>query len=69
MKFETLMLRGLFIACVTVCGLMLAAMITATPSDVQLAAAGKSPTVAAMPLAAPGVCALPADGVICLPRS
>ena len=69
MKFETLMLRGLFIACLTVCGLIFAAMITATPSDIQLAAAGKSPTIAAMPLPASGVCALPAGGVICLPGS
>ena len=68
MKFEALMLRGLFIACLSVCGLILGAMITATPSDAQLAAAGKSPSIAAMLLTTPATCALPADGVICPPR-
>ncbi len=68
MKFETLMLRGLFIACLAVCGLILGAMVTATPTDVQLAAAGHSHSIAAILLAAPSVCALPADGVVCLPK-
>ena len=64
MKFETLMLRGLFIACLAVCGLILGAMLTATPSSVPLASTG----VSAILLAAPSSCALAADGVIC-PRA
>lgn len=39
MKFETLFLRGLFGACVLVCGLTLLAMVTATPAS-SLATAG-----------------------------
>lgn len=65
MKFETLMLRGLFIACMAVCGLIFGAMLTASPSSVQLAT---SSSVGAILLAAPSTCALPADGVIC-PRA
>jgi hypothetical protein len=62
MKFETLVLRGLFVACLAVCGLILGAMLTATPPTVQLAA---SHSVAAILLAAPSTCALPPDGVVC----
>jgi hypothetical protein len=62
MKFETLMLRGLFIACLAVCGLILGAMVTTTPASVQLAAHG---SVSAILLAAPTSCALPPDGVVC----
>lgn len=32
MNFETLLLRGLFGSCVLACGLMLLAMVTASPS-------------------------------------
>ena len=67
MKFETLMLRGLFIACMAVCGLIFGAMLTTTPASAQLAA---SPTVGAILLSSPSSCALPADGVVCpQPRS
>ncbi len=62
MKFETLMLRGLFIACMAVCGLIFGAMLTTTPASVRLTA---SNTVGAMLLAAPSSCALPPDGVVC----
>ncbi|MFC5524336.1 hypothetical protein ACFPPA_01140 [Rhodanobacter ginsengisoli] len=62
MKFEALMLRGLFLACVTVCGLILGAMLTTTPSGAHFAA---SNSVAAILLAAPSSCALPPDGVVC----
>ncbi len=62
MKLETLMLRGLFIACVAVCGLILAAMVTTTPASVQLATGS---SVGAILLAAPSSCALPPDGVVC----
>jgi hypothetical protein len=61
-KFETLMLRGLFIACMAVCGLIFGAMLTTTPSSAQLA---PSPTIGAILLAAPSSCALPPDGVVC----
>ena len=62
MKFETLMLRGLFIACLAVCGLILGAMVTTTPASVQLAANSGG---GAILLAAPSSCALPPDGVVC----
>ena len=62
MKFETLMLRGLFIACLAVCGLIFGAMVTTTPASVQLATHGG---VVAILLAAPASCALPPDGVVC----
>jgi hypothetical protein len=67
MKFETLMLRGLFIACLAVCGMIFGAMLTATPPATQLTASNR---VSAILLAAPSSCALPPDGVVCpLPRS
>lgn len=69
MQFETLMLRGLFIACLTVCGLIFGAMMATTSSGVQPAVARTTQSIAAMPLAAPAICALQADGVICLPQS
>jgi hypothetical protein len=62
MKLETLMLRGLFIACLAVCGLILGAMVTIAPASVQLAA---DSSVGAILLAAPTSCALPPDGVVC----
>lgn len=68
MKFETLMLRGLFIACLAVCALILGAMVTVRPNQAQLAA-GTSQSIVAILLAAPTSCALPADGVVCLPKS
>ncbi|EIL98074.1 hypothetical protein RHOFW104T7_15400 [Rhodanobacter thiooxydans] len=64
MKFETLMLHGLFIACLAVCGLIFGAMVTITPDAAQLTTHG---SVAAILLAAPASCALPADGVVCPP--
>ncbi|WP_426690422.1 hypothetical protein [Rhodanobacter ginsengiterrae] len=62
MKFETLMLRGLFIACLAVCGLIFGAMLTTTPASVQLASGNH---IGAILLAAPTSCALPPDGVMC----
>ena len=38
MKFETLMLRGLFIACMAVCGLIFGAMLTTRPASTKLVA-------------------------------
>jgi hypothetical protein len=37
MNFETMMLRSLFGACVLVCGLALASMVSIKPAPVQLA--------------------------------
>lgn len=62
MKFEALMLRGLFLACLMVCGLTLGAMITTTSASMQIATGS---SVGAMLLVAPSNCALPADGVLC----
>lgn len=62
MKLETLMLHGLFIASLVVCGLILGAMMTITPASVQF---GATSSVGAMLLVAPSSCALPRDGVIC----
>jgi hypothetical protein len=64
MKFEALMLRGLFVACLLVCGLVLGAMVTASPDAIRLAAAGSAGQLIASPVA----CSLPPDGVVC-PRS
>ncbi len=63
MKFESLMLRCLFVACLVVCGLIFGAMLTATPPSEQLAASGSR--ISAILLAAPSSCALPPDGVVC----
>lgn len=64
MKFESLMLRCLFVACLAVCGLIFGAMLTAVPSPagVQLAASNH---IGEILLAAPSTCALTPDGVIC----
>ena len=64
MKFEALMLRGLFVACLLVCGLVLGAMVSASPDAIRLAAAGSAGQLIATPIA----CALPPDGVVC-PRA
>jgi uncharacterized transporter YbjL len=64
MKFESLMLRCLFLACLAVCGLIFGAMLTAAiPSPgVQIAANSR---VVSILLTAPSTCALPSDGVLC----
>ncbi|WP_157616996.1 hypothetical protein [Rhodanobacter sp. Soil772] len=45
MKFESLILASLFVVCFTVCALVMGAMLTATPSSVQLAGANKTAVV------------------------
>ncbi len=62
MKFETYMLRGLFIACFAACALILGAMLNPTAPAVQLASIGK---LSVALLAVPTSCALPPDGVVC----
>lgn len=64
MKFESILLRGLFVACLTVCGLIVGAMLVQTPPAVRLASG--SALVPAVGLIAPANgCALPPDGVVC----
>ena len=65
MQFETLLLRGLFLACLTVSGLVLGAMLTSHPQSAQLATHGQTQTIAAALTAQTPTCVLPADGVIC----
>ena len=64
MKFESLMLRGLFLACLLVCGLIFGAMVTtsSSPGTVQLAASSR---LAMILLTAPRTCSVPPDGVVC----
>ena len=63
MKFENLMLHGLFLACFAASALILAAMLTATPPPARQAVS------ASVLLTAPGSCVLPADGVLCPHRA
>jgi len=60
MKFETMMLHSLFVACFALCVLVMGAMLHAAPAT--HASAG---SVSAMLLEAPASCALPHDGVLC----
>lgn len=62
MKFETMLLSGLFVACMAVCALIMGAMLGSQPGTARLASAQ---TIGARLLAAPATCALPADGVVC----
>lgn len=61
MKFESLILVTLFVACFTICALVMGAMLKTTPAS-QLAGANKAAAVA---LAVPAGCTLPADGPSC----
>ncbi|WP_233840609.1 hypothetical protein [Dyella sp. 2HG41-7] len=64
MKFETVILRGLFVACMLVCGLILAAMVTSKPTPSQVAANSSMATLLA---SAPSTCVLPGIGdMICV---
>lgn len=64
MKFENFILRGLFVACMLVCGLILAAMVTSKPTPLHVAA---SQTIAALLTSAPSSCVLPlVDDMICV---
>lgn len=65
MKFETLILRSLFMACVLVCGLILAAMVISKPAPMRLAAAGNA--IVDLLVSAPSSCVLPiVDNMICV---
>ena len=64
MKFETVILRGLFVACTVVCGLILAAMVTSKPAPTHLAFTS---SIAALLTSAPSSCVLPiVDNMICV---
>lgn len=65
MKYENLILHCLFFACIFVCGLIFAAILTTAPPSTQLATGSK---ISAILLAAPSTCALPPDDVVC-PRT
>ncbi|MBU6246227.1 MAG: hypothetical protein KGN77_00610 [Xanthomonadaceae bacterium] len=66
MKLESLLLRGLFFACLTVCGLVIGAMLVKGPDAVRLAArAGAAPVMGAALIVPASQCALPPDGVVC----
>ncbi|HUH55724.1 MAG TPA: hypothetical protein VLZ32_08320 [Rhodanobacter sp.] len=65
MKFETMMLHSLFVACFALCVLVMGAMLHAQP--VAHTASGSS--VATMLLDAPDSCVLPHDGVLCPPST
>jgi hypothetical protein len=64
MKFETMVLRSLFVACMLVCGLILAGMVTAKPVPVQLA---NGNPVSAVLASAPASCTLPVAREIACP--
>lgn len=61
MKYESMMLASLFVACFALCTLVMGAMLTATPNTVRLA---NSPTPAAQ-LALPVNCVPATDAPAC----
>lgn len=62
MNIETMLLRGLFAACLTVCVLIFGAMLSATPSSMSPGTGGR---VVSTLVTTPINCALPTNGVIC----
>jgi hypothetical protein len=62
MKFETYLLHGLFVACFAVCALIMGAMLSARPQNMQ---PGVSSSVASVLLTSPSSCAMRPDGVVC----
>lgn len=62
MKFETLLLHSLFVACFGVCALIMGAMVTTHP---QAAQRGSGHPIADVLLLSPTRCALRPDGVVC----
>ena len=66
MKLEALLLRCLFVACLTVSGLIVGAMLVQTPPAVRLAnTATTAPVLGSLLIAPANGCALPPDGVLC----
>lgn len=67
MKFETLILRGLFVACMLVCGLILTGMVASMTAPLRLAA---STSIGSLLVTAPSSCVLPVvDGMLCVRSS
>ncbi|MEW5315157.1 MAG: hypothetical protein WDW38_006605 [Sanguina aurantia] len=68
MKFETLLLHSLFVACFAVCALIMGAMFTTRAPGAARQATGmpvfSGRCAATMLLAAPAHCALRPDGVV-----
>jgi hypothetical protein len=63
-QFESLVLRGLFAACLLVSGLILTAMVTVKPAAVQLASGS---AIHALFAAAPSSCTLlDLSNIVCL---
>lgn len=62
MKFESFLLGCLFVACIAVASLIMAAMISVRPTATPLASAQP---ISAVLLSAPSTCALPADNMVC----
>jgi hypothetical protein len=65
MKLESLLLRGLFVACLTVCGLIVGAMLLQTPPAVRLATDAAANPAMGLLIVPASHCALPPDGVVC----
>ena len=61
MKHELLLLRSLLVASMIVCGLILGNMLGYSGDPIQLAAKGATATATG--------CALPNDGVMCVPSA
>jgi hypothetical protein len=64
MKFESIILAGLFAACFALCSLVMGAMLTVTPSNVKMANSRPSTTQPATPAS----CAPAQDAAHC-PRA
>lgn len=64
MKYESIILSGLFAACFALCSLVMGAMLTVTPSNVKLANSRPSTTQPATPAS----CASVQDPIRC-PRA
>jgi hypothetical protein len=62
MKFETVLLHSLFVACFAVCALIMGAMLT---THTQIAHQASNTSVADVLLASPAHCAMRPDGVMC----
>lgn len=62
MKFESLILGSLFVACFTVCALVMGAMLVSTPASVKLAGANHAQVAART---ASQHCVRSADDAIC----
>jgi hypothetical protein len=66
-KFESVVLHALLVACMVVCGLILTAMVASKPAPVELAAKMTvNNPVSKLLASAPSACMLPVSDTICL---